>query len=76
MESASLFKRIKGFSFSSDQNKLAQLAERNEKIESWDLSLVEYPTQKRERAACKRNQMRFLLSIQGLVIELWAHGDD
>ena len=44
MESASLFKRINGFSFSSDQNKPARLAERNEKIESWDLSLVEYPT--------------------------------
>ena len=46
MESASLFKRINGFSFSSDQNKPARLAERNEKIESWDLSFVEYPTQK------------------------------
>jgi hypothetical protein len=46
VESASLFKHIKGFCFLSDRNKLARLAERDEKIESWDLSLVEYPTQK------------------------------
>jgi hypothetical protein len=46
MESASLFKCIKGFSFSSDGKKLARLAERDEKIESWNLSFVEYLTQK------------------------------